>query len=122
MRSLVRGLESPDSALGLPVVARLPVRKVAATGDRARGCLHVGATPQAVSLAAAATTQMERLAQQPGRPQAVRPEHHFLLCLGHGAECGQFSSQPRPPWLPPLSLALLALESLTSPGKPGRGP
>lgn len=47
LRSLVQGLESPDSALGLSVVAKLPpkegVRKVAAAGDRARGCLHMRA-------------------------------------------------------------------------------
>lgn len=63
LRSLVQGLESPDSALGLPVVAKLPPKGRSQEGGSCRrqskGLPAHAGTPQAVSLAAAATTQME---------------------------------------------------------------
>lgn len=110
LRSLVQGVESPDSALGLQLWPSCPpkegVRKVAGTGDSTR-------------LPAHADAQTEHASQQPGRPRALRPDHHFLLFLGRGAECGQFFTQPRPPWLQGWSvlhgrLAPLALESLAT--------
>lgn len=137
MKGLVWGSESPDSALGLPVVAELPPEGRGQEGrsqrGQSRGPSASVATPQAVSPAAAAATQMEHACPAAWHtPGHEAPNHHFfLLFLGEGAEWGQSYTQQ---WLPcpqrqsvlHCLLALLAQESLGWPLTPtkarvGRG-
>lgn len=63
LRSLVQGLESPDSAL--PVVAKLPLKGRSQEGGshrrQSKGLPARGGHTTAVSLADAATTQMEQV-------------------------------------------------------------
>ena len=129
LRSLVWGSESPDSALGLPVVAELPPKGRGQEGrsqrGQSRGPSASVATPQAVSPAAAAATQMERACPAAWQtPGCQAPNHRFfLLFLGGGEECGQSYTQQRLPCPQGQSvlhclLALLAQESLGWPLTP----